>query len=102
MFHVKQKGGESLLFAPAPAEGAPDWRDGETCQLCTRRRKSVCQRAHARTSSARRTDYLRMLCAAPPAEDTPEWWNGGTCCRRTRSRKSIFQSTNARTGQSNW
>lgn len=27
MFHVKQKGGESLLFAPAPAEGAPDWRD---------------------------------------------------------------------------
>ena len=39
----------------APAEGAPEWQDGGTCQFCSRCWQSVCQKAHARTASACRS-----------------------------------------------
>ena len=48
--------------AVSPARGAvPECWNGVTCYLCTRRWQPVCQKTHARTVSAYRTNFLSAL-----------------------------------------
>ena len=65
------------------AKGVPEWRDGGVCQLCTRRRRPVCQRANARTPCACRAIFLRRATPHPndraakpvrPAREVGGWF----------------------------
>ena len=81
---------------------------GVTCYFCTRRWKSVCQRAYARTDSACHTSSLPALFimnnegvwGETPCSRTalPEWRGGITCYFPTRRRQPVCQKAHARTG----
>lgn len=79
---------------------------GVTCYFCTRRWKSVCQRAYARTDSACHTSSLPALFImnnegvwgeTPCSRAALPEWRGDTICHcRTRRRQPFCQKAHAR------
>jgi len=61
-YGAKPRPNDKNTGTASPACAAiPEWQNAETFYFCTRRWQSVCQLAHARTVSARRTHFLSAL-----------------------------------------